>query len=410
MHLNRPILCILLALSCWTAVAEAQSTDFGTLMQLGARARDAQDLPAAAAYFEQARVLDPQAESALLELAITREWQRRPQAARELYEQLLARDPKSRPALLGLGRVARAQYRLDEARDIYARLLEADPRDLDAQNGLAWVALANRNVAEAKRGFDGVLAAAPGNEEAKQGLRGVEETWPWQLDVAAGYVRTTGDHAWSAGALLRVDLDATQSVEVGGIHYTSELPTAGLTDQRLLPSNALHLGYFVRIPDRYDWAVVYDYREHSSLPTEHWLEARAGTYFGNGLQWFASARASFGASRWESQLYQTGLVVPLAGAWEIAPTVYYQHGNNDPATGGLEHRNLFAYGLDLNRQGPGRSFFNVGAGYSPDISNVDLHARLVWPLSPQGALLVGIQHVTINHETQASVGWRFYWR
>ncbi len=393
------------------ACRAAEDIDFRTTMELGALAREAGDLASAAAFYERARTLDPASTAATLDLAVTRELQHDPQAARALYEQVLARDPASRAALLGLARVARSQYKLDEARDLYQRVLKANPDDIEAQNGLAWVALADQKTAEARAGFERVLARDPGNAEAQQGLRGVETTWPYQLDVLGGYVNTNDGHAWAGGVLFRGDLDATRSLELGATHFSNELPSANLTQERPLPSNDIHVGYFVRVPGSYNWALVYDYRDHSTQPTEHWLEARAGSYFARDLQWFASVRASFGADIWDSQLYQAGLVLPLKDGWELGPTVYYQSSRGYQLNGTtVNDGSLWAYGIDLNRQGPGRSFFNVGAGYSPDISNVDTHLRWVWPLTTQGALLVTLQHVTVNHQTQASIGWRFYWR
>ncbi len=274
---------------------------------------------------------------------------------------------------------------------------------------MAWIALANQRVAQARSGFEGVLAIAPGNAEAKDGLRGVDDTWPYELDVAGGYVNTPSGHAWSAGVLFRGNLDAIRTVEAGALHYTNELPSANLTEQRPLPSNDLRLAYYVQVPGSYNWGVVYDYRTHSNLATEHWLEARVGNWMNERLQVFASVRASFGAPVWESQLYQTGIVVPVSNGWEISPTLYYQRTTYPPAPG-VSNDGVFAYDVDINRQGPGKSFFNIGAGYSPDISNVDVHARLVWPVGQQGALLVAIQHVSITRQLQASVGWRFYWR
>jgi len=392
------------------ACRDAGPLAFDTAMQLGAIARDARDLPAAVDFYAKARAVDPKSVDAMGELALTYEWQREWAAAHALYDQMLAADPGSRPALLGLARIARVQYRLDEARAIYERLQDADPHDLEAQNGLAWVALANQRVAQARGGFERVLAVAPGNAEAKQGLRSAADTWPYELDVAGGYVSSPEGHAWGAGVMFRADLDAIRSIEVGALYYSNELPAADLTQERPLPKNDLHLGYHVRVPGGYNWALVYDYREHSTLPTEHWLEARVGNWVSERLQWVTSVRASFGASVWDSQLYQAGLVVPVADGWEVAPTVYYQYTNNQFGAGALGQRNLLAYGVDVKRQGPGRSFLNIGAGYSPDISNVDLHARAVWPLTAQGALLLSIQHVSVNRQLEASIGWRFYWQ
>jgi hypothetical protein len=103
-------------------------------------------------------------------------------------------------------------------------------------------------------------------------------------------------------------------------------------------------------------------------------------------------------------------VLPLSGRWEIAPTLYYEQDRSPHDVDGNGRRNVRAYGVDLNRQGPGNSFFNAGAGYSPDISNVNLHTRWVIPAGRQGALLLAIEHVSVNDELLASVGWRFYWQ
>jgi tetratricopeptide (TPR) repeat protein len=393
------------------ACARVSSLDFHTLMMLGAVAREQGHLDQAADFFGKAHRLTPHDVAATLELAVTEEWRRDPQAARGLYQTALAANPASRPALLGLARVARAQYRLAEARGIYARLLQADPQDIEARNGMAWVALADKQLDDARNGFQAVLGSDPENAEARDGLSGVAHSWPYLLDLNGGLAHTPAGKAWSGSASLHVDLDATSTLEVGAYHYTNELPTVQLTEQTPLPSNDIRLGYYVRVPDSYNWALIYDYRDHDNLPTEHWLEARLGDYVIDRLQWFASVRQSFGAAEWDSRLVQAGLVVPLATTWEIVPTVYFQQAKiqRSPTTFQGE-RNLFAYGLDLNRQGPGNSFFNVGAGYSPDISNVDLHTRWVFPIGPQASLLVSVEHVSVNHEYQASIGWRYYWR
>jgi len=391
--------------------AQADDLDRTTAMLLGAAARDLGDLDRASGFFEKAHRAAPNDTAATLEWAVTRERARDPQTAGTLYQQVLASDPASRPARLGLARVARAQYRLAQARGIYRELLRADAHDIDAANGLAWVDLAEQRTGDARHGFEAVLASDPDNAEAHEGLRNVATTLPYQLDVTAGGVRTREGNAGSAAILLRADLDATHSIEAGLSHYTDELPSVQLTTQAPLPTNALRLGYYTHVPDGYNWALVYDYREHDALSDEHRVEARVGSYFAGNLQWFASVRQSFGGSEWDNRLVQAGLVLPLGGRWEIAPTVYYEH---DGSRRGVDfvggRRNVYAYGVDVNRQGPGNSFLNFGAGSSPEISNVDVHARLVLPTSSRGALLFSIEHVSVNHELLANVGWRFYWQ
>ncbi|WP_386067079.1 tetratricopeptide repeat protein [Tahibacter sp. UC22_41] len=379
-------------------------------MALGAAARAQGDFDSATALFEIARRAAPADVAATLELAVTREWARDPEDARALYAQALQTDPASRAAKLGLARTARAQYRLDAADEIYQGLLQADAHDLDAMNGLAWIALARRRTGEARHGFDAALAADPANAEAREGLRGVETTFPYQLDATVGGVRTRDGHASSAALAFRAEIDATHAVDVGLSHYSDELPSPQLTTQTPLPSNDLRLAYSTRVPDGYHWSLIYDYREHQSLPDEQRIEARAGSYFAGRLQWFASVRQDFGARIWRNRLLQAGLVLPLSGRWEIAPTLYYEQDRSPHDFDGNGRRNVRAYGVDLNRQGPGNSFFNAGAGYSPDISNVNLHTRWVIPTGRQGALLLAIEHVSVNDELLANVGWRFYWQ
>jgi tetratricopeptide (TPR) repeat protein len=389
---------------------KASSLDRTVAMALGSAARARGDFDAATALFETARRAAPSDHSATLELAVTREWARDWTAAGALYAQVLAADPASRPARLGLARIARAQYRLDAARDLYRALLAADANDVDAINGLAWADLAERRTGAARRGFDSVLAGDPGNAEAREGLRGVDTTFPYQLDVTAGGVRTRDGNATSSTIALRAEIDATHAIEAGVSHYSDELPSPQLTTQTPLPSTDLRLAWSTRVPDGYHWSLIYNYRDRRSLPDEQRLEVRVGSYFAGRLQWFASVRQDFGARIWRNRLMQAGLVLPLAGRWEIAPTLYYEDDRSASDIDGGIRRNVHAYGVDVNRQGPGNSFFNAGAGYSPDIHNVNLHTRWVIPTGRRGALLFAIEHVSVNDELLANIGWRFYWQ
>jgi tetratricopeptide (TPR) repeat protein len=395
--------------------ARAGSLTRDAAMALGAAARAQGDYDAAARLFEAARRAAPTDTAATLELAVTREWARDPDAAGALYAQVLRADPASRAAKLGLARTARAQYRLDAAHEIYRALLDADANDVDAANGLAWIDLARRRTDDARRGFDAVLAADPHNAEAREGLHGVDTTFPYQLDVTAGGVRTRDGHTTSAAVALRAEIDATHAIEAGVSHYSDELPSPQLTTQTPLPSTDLRLAWSTRVPDGHHWSLIYDYREHESLPDEQRIELRAGSYFAGRLQWFVSARQDFGARIWRNRLLQAGLVLPLSGRWEIAPTLYYEQDRSprDIDGDGLDddgRRNVKAWGVDFNRQGPGNSFINLGAGYSPDIDNVSVHTRWVIPTGPQGALLFSIEHVSVNDALLANIGWRFYWQ
>ena len=39
-----------------------------------------------------------------------------------------------------------------------------------------------------------------------------------------------------------------------------------------LPANDITVGYHRLVPLRYAFSLVYDYRGHASLPTEHWVD------------------------------------------------------------------------------------------------------------------------------------------
>jgi hypothetical protein len=165
------------------------------------------------------------------------------------------------------------------------------------------------------------------------------------------------------------------------------------------------------VPESYNLSLTYDYRDHSGLPAEHWLQAGAGSYISNGLQWFAGLRESFGAPQWDNQLVQAGLIKSVAENWEVVGTGYYsiyEVTGIDGVSHG--HDSNYAFAMDINRQGPGNSFFNIGAGYSPDIDNVDIHARAVVPVNDRNAVLLSVEHISINNEVQATIGWRCYFQ
>ena len=393
------------------ACIDAGSTDYRVYMLLGVTARDQSDLDDAAKFLEKAHDLAPRESAPALELAVTDEWRNEPNAARALYQGVLAADPASRPALLGLARVDRSQYRFEEAVEIYNALLRANPKDVDARNGLASIALANRELDTARGEFQSVLKDAPGNAEAQAGLAGVDNTWRYQLDLTGGATNANTGTAGSGGADLLMYVNATDAVELGALFNSDELPSPQLAEQTLLPSDDFRVGFYRNVPSDYHWSVAYDYRNHDGLPSEHWLQANVGSYFGDGLQWFLNARESFGDVRWNNQLIQAGLDIPITASWDVAVSGYYAHLQNNSLTflpGGYSES--YAVNADIERQGPGNSFFLVGAGYSPDIDNTDVHARLVVPATDRTAILFSIEHVSINNETQATVGWRFFFQ
>ncbi len=391
------------------ACAKAGSNDYRLFLLQGVMARDQHRLDEAAALLEKAHGLAPRQPAPALELAVTQEWRDKTAEARRLYESILASDPTSRPAQLGLARVARAQYRFEEARRIYRAMLDRDAGDLEAQNGLAWIALAEKRLAAARAGFERVLAASPGDPEAAAGLTGANHAWRYQLDLTTGLVRTNSGTSVGGGVDLLTYVGATNQVEIGYYHNSSQLPSSELSQQTVLPSNDVRIGYYDAVPNHYNWSVTYDYRDHGALPSEHWLQFGAGSYLTPGLQWFAGFRESFGASQWNSQLLQGGVIQALGDHWDIVGAGYFSSFEKVGLNGVSLGRGFSdAFDVDLNRQGPGNWFVNLGAGYSPDLGTVDVHGRLMLPLNHDNAFVFSLTHISVNNEYEGAMTFRHY--
>jgi hypothetical protein len=262
---------------------------------------------------------------------------------------------------------------------------------------------------QARTGYQQVLTDFPDNAEAKAGLTGIDSSYRYQLDLLTGYVNSDQGSSVGGGADLLASLNATDSLELGFYHNDKELPAPELAQQTLLPSNDFRVGYISRVPQNYDWSISYDYRDHSGLATEHWLQGGVGGYVLDGVQLFAGLRDSFGAPQWDGQLADAGVISSVADGWEVVGTGYFSsYAVQVPGGKWHGHDTDYAFSADLNRQGPGNTFFNIGVGYSPDLDNFDVHGRAVIPVIAGNALLFSIDHVSINNETQATIGWRFF--
>jgi tetratricopeptide (TPR) repeat protein len=338
-----------------------------------------------------------------LELAFTLERQHGREAA-EIYEEILSKDPASRPALLGLARVARGQYRLDKAHEIYVRLLEKDPKDPDALNGLAWVALANRNRREARVGFQGVLAANPQNQEAEIGLSKVDDVYRYLLDVNGAFVSTNLGTSWGFGAIGQIGISAVDTIELGEFHYTNELQTLTFAGVAVLPTDDIRVGYGRLVPFQYNVSVTYDYRAHTTLPDEHWVEGSAGFYMTDYFRWFGSYRQAFGGSQWNGRLIRTGLAASLSPSWEVTVS-----GFNAAQAIFNNYQNIWSWVADVVYHGPANALVVAGVGYSPLFDNVDLHTRAILPVTDLIAVQLSVAHNSINADTRATVGLRFNW-
>ena len=385
------------------ACQAAGSTDYRVYMFLGVMARDAGDREQAISYLQKAHEMAPQETNPALELGFTLEAQH-PREARKVYEQILARDSGSRPALLGLARVARSQNRLDEARELYQRLQAVNPKDPEALNGMAWLALANRNREEARTGFEQVLTIEPNNEEAKIGLSKAPDVYRYLLDASGMLVSTSQGTSWGFGARGMAGVTAFDTLELGWQHFTNELQTVSAIGLATLPSDDITVGYHRLMPLSYAFSLVYDYRGHASLPTEHWIDGSVAFYLTDWLRWFGGYRQAFGAFQYNGRLIRTGLSATFAPSWEATATAY-----NSAQAIFNNYQDLWTWVFEITHYGPRNLLLVAGVGYSPLIDNVDLHARAILPVTDRIALQMIAAHNSINADMRVTAGLRLTW-
>ena len=381
----------------------AGSTDYRVYMFLGVMARDAGNREQAITYLRKSHEMAPQEPNPALELGFTLE-AKDPRKARKVYEQILARDPDSRPAMLGLARVARRQNRLDQADAIYRRLLAIDPRDTEALNGMAWLALARRNRGQARADFAHVLTIEPDNEEAKTGLSNAPDVYRYLLDASGMFVSTPQGTSWGFGARGTATVTPFDTLELGWQHFTNELQTLTSAGLATLPSNDVTVGYHRLLPLNYAVSLVYDYRGHDSLPTEHWIDAGLALYVNDWLRWFGGYRQAFGGFEYNGRLIRTGLSATVAPSWEVTGTVY-----NSAQASFDNYRNLWSGVVDVTWYGPHNLLVTAGGGYSPLIDNVDLHARAILPVTERFAMELIAAHNSVNADTRATAGILYTW-
>lgn len=385
------------------ACEAAGSTDYRVYMFQGVMAREDGDRETAIVFLQKAHSLAPQELNPALELAFTLE-ERHPREAAELYQAILARDPRSRPARLGLARVERGRFELDRARAIYDGLLQTDPQDVDALNGLAWLALSERRRREGQAGFEKVLALQPQNEEAKVGLSMAPDVYRYVVDTTGTFVSTGNGTSWGFGPNALIGVSAFDTIELGWYHFTNELQTLTAIGVAVLPSDDLRFGYHRLVPLSYSLSVVYDYRAHSGLPDEHWIDVSGAYYFTDWLRGFAGYRQAFGAFQWDARLIRAGFGASLSQAWEVTATVY-----NAAQALFNNYQTIWSWVFDVNYHGPHNMLVVAGVGYAPLIDNTDLHARAILPLNERIAAQVAVVHNSINADLRATVGLRFNW-
>lgn len=381
--------------------AAVAGSDYRVDMLRGVAARDAGLLDAALAALRHAHALAPHETAPALELAVAYEWHGDSAQAGALYDAVLAVSPASRPALLGAARVARQQGRLDDAQGIYEGLLAGDPVDGEARDGLGWLALDRKQFVLADTYFQRQLQARPDDQQARDGLAQTAAGWRYQLDAGISSYDLAAGNAYGGWSQLQVALNQSDTLSLGYVHHTRELPVQDPNDRTPLPSNAAHIGFERLLAGRYHWGVDYEYRQRDAARVEHRLELNGGAQLSPDWRWYGGVRQAFGAP-WLNRLWYAGMTKQLDRRWSASATGYFGQ-SHDAA-------NSKAVMFDLVREGPGRLQHVFGVGYNFDVDSVIVHGRFVYPFGRRHALLFGIEHRSFGHETEASLGWRINWQ
>ena len=65
--------------------------------------------------------------------------------------------------------------------------------------------------------------------------------------------------------------------------------------------------------------------------------------------------------------------------------------------------------FEITHSGPHNMLLVAGFGYTPQIDNLDLHARAILPVADHIALQLIAAHNSINADTRVTAGLRFTW-
>jgi len=379
----------------------AGSNDYRVDLLAGVLARDAGRLDDAVDALARSHAQAPGELAPTLELAVTHEFQQRPEQARALYLQVLQSDPASRPARLGLARVARQQYRPDEAEAIYRELLSANPDDREAQTGLAMVALQQRRYDDARDRLQTLQAAHPGDPDVQAGLAELATGWRYRLDLAAGREDLAPGDSNRAVAQLEIAANARDAFNIRYEHNDRELPSLNPLDPSVLPSNSGRIGWLRRVPGQHFWEVAYEYRQYDTAQDTQRIELNLGHRLGGKVQGFAGVRQQFGATSQDDRLWHAGLSIPTSQHTYATLVGYY----SQPDIGD----DSMSYVADLTYERD-RLQLTGGIGYGVDPDNFITHVRGVWPLPNRQAITFAIEHRSLGDETEALLGWRVEWQ
>jgi len=217
-------------------------------------------------------------------------------------------------------------------------------------------------------------------------------------------VTTASGTSWGLGGKALLGFTAFDTLELGEFHNTNELQTVSAIGVATLPSDDIRIGLHRLVPLFYSASLVYDYRGHTSLPTEHWIDASGALYITDYLRVFAGYRQAFGAFQWDGRLIRAGVSVSLSPSFEATVTMY------DSAQAIFNnYQDIWSWVFDMTYYGPGNTLVAAGVGYSPTINNVDLHARAILPITDRFAFQFTTGYNSINLDLRATVGLRFTW-
>ncbi|MED5547024.1 MAG: tetratricopeptide repeat protein [Pseudomonadota bacterium] len=379
------------------------ATDYRVSLFLGVLAREDGEQDTAIAHLRRAMQMAPGETNPALELGVTLE-AAHPDEARDVYTNLLTRDPALRPARLGLARVARRQNHLHEAETLYRQLLEQNRADIDARNGLSWLALARHRPRRARQGFEEVLRTEPGNAEARASLAMIGDVHHYTLEMG-GIIASTPETT-SHGMQLHgtAALGAFDTLELGWSHASADIATVSANGLTILPRDDVTLGYHRLVPLGYAISVVYDYRGHGALPTEHWIDGSVTIYLTDRVRWSGGYRKSFGDALYDGRLLRTGLGVDVAPRWQVTATLY-----NSQQAAFEDYRSLWSGALDITYAGPHELVLSAGVGVTPAIDNRDLHLSALVPISGHVALRLAASHNSYSSAQSLSAGLRMAW-
>ncbi|RUQ81569.1 tetratricopeptide repeat protein [Legionella septentrionalis] len=335
-----------------------------------------------------------------LELATTYEWAGEFNKSLALYQLILAKSPNNRAALLGKARVLRFSYQIEPSLQIYRQLLIASPNNKEALIGLGEAYMANYEFDKANVVFNRVLTLDPDDQQVKKDLSLLAKATKNMLDFTIGDYRVPPEHANGFNLNYFRNLNATDGLTLYATHNTRQIESNFGIGPTLLPNNSLLIGYQHLVPQQHGWQVSYDARQHDHLPFEHRLFGAANLFLQKNLEWYGGLRLIF-PDIWNTQLLTSGMTVYTNLPVNVSLTGFWAF----QEIGGYNS----SYSLDFNKEYNNHLFYNFGSAYLVEQKSMEIHGRLIFPVSQNQALMVQGSHYFFNDSTFINAGWRVYW-